>query len=232
MKTGIIVNGKHSYKDYELTIYERNIGIPAKKKITKTIPYMNGSYDFSLLYGDQAYEEREIEYKFNLTGNNYIELNYKKSMILEWLMKGNKNKLYDDEMPGYYLMAECVSVTLEAKRMHYILSCKFNAYPFYISDEVVGNDIWDIFNFETDYATQNTFQISGTQNISIYNPSSINISPEVVCSSDIKITKNNINYFFKSGSTKDYRFKLDTGLNNFVASGNGNIKFNFRREIL
>lgn len=232
MITGITTKGKHSYNDFDLSISERKINIPAKRKITKSVPYMNGNYDFSLIFGDQCYDERECTYKFNLFGDNRIDLNNKKSIITEWLMNGSKEKLYDDEMPGYYLLAECLSIDVEVHVYFALLTCKFTAYPFWISDDFVGNDIWDTFNFETDYATQNSFQVNGTQSISIYNPSSINITPEVTCSADIKVIKNNTNYFFKNGTTKDYRFKLEKGLNTFVAVGNGKIDIKFRREIL
>lgn len=234
MITGINFNGKHSYKDFDMFIKERNIGIPNKRKITKTIPYMNGNYDFSLIYGEQCYDERQVEYKFNLCASSRLDLNYQKSTVAEWLMGTGKIKLYDDEMPGYYLLAECISIDIETYVFFNLLSCKFTCYPFYIADDYVGNDIWDTFNFEIDYATQNAFEVNGTKSVSIYNPSAINVIPEVICSSigDIKVIRDNINYFFKPGSSKDYRFMLGKGLNNLVVTGNGKIEFKFRREIL
>lgn len=232
MITGITFSGKHSYKDYDLTIASRKINTPEKRKITKNVPYMNGDYDFSLLYGDQCYDEREVEYTFNLIADSRIALNYRKTEIINWLMNSSKEKLYDDEFPGYYLLAECINSENELLKNDSTITCKFKCYPFFISDDYVGNDLWDPFNFEMDYATQNAFVVNGTSSVNIYNPGALNISPQVICSGDMKVVKGGTNYFFKAGVTTDYRFKLGKGLNNLVITGNGKIEFKFRRETL
>ncbi len=49
---GISFNDKHSYRDFDITILNtRVIETPSKIKIKETVPFMNGSYDFSNLYG-------------------------------------------------------------------------------------------------------------------------------------------------------------------------------------
>ena len=67
---------------------------------------MNGSYDFSLLYGEQTYSERQLEYTFNLNERNKIAMNIKKIQVLEWLNDGGKQPLFDDTIPGFYFLAE------------------------------------------------------------------------------------------------------------------------------
>jgi hypothetical protein len=45
---GITYNNKHSFNDLGLTVLNtRGIETPSKIKITETVPFMNGSYDFS-----------------------------------------------------------------------------------------------------------------------------------------------------------------------------------------
>ena len=63
---GIIKNNKHSYNDFGLKILSRELNPPSKKKIKETLPFMNGSYDFSLLCGENVYEERTIKYVFDM----------------------------------------------------------------------------------------------------------------------------------------------------------------------
>ena len=47
---GITYNNKHSFNDLGLTVLNtRVIETPSKIKITETVPFMNGSYDFSNL---------------------------------------------------------------------------------------------------------------------------------------------------------------------------------------
>ena len=51
---GIRINNKHSYGDFGLYLKSRNIGLPEKKSIRQTVPFMNGYYDFSALNGAPA----------------------------------------------------------------------------------------------------------------------------------------------------------------------------------
>ena len=72
---GIIKSNKHSFKEFGLTIKSKKINTAKKKKITLTIPFMNGSYDFSELYGEQSYDDRDLEYTFNLEASDKVGLN-------------------------------------------------------------------------------------------------------------------------------------------------------------
>lgn len=63
---GITLHDKHSYRDFGAWLKSKTIGIPSTIKITETIPYMQGSYDFTELYGEQTYDDRELEYEFDL----------------------------------------------------------------------------------------------------------------------------------------------------------------------
>ena len=60
----------------------------------------------------------------------------------------------------------------------------------------------------------------------------ISIVPDVICDSNMEVIKDNTTYKFKSGSTKDYRFKLQKGINKITLKGNGYIEFSFRKEVL
>ena len=56
--SGISYNGFHTQKDFGISIYSRDIDIAKKKVIKQDIPFMNGEYDFSELYGEDCYENR------------------------------------------------------------------------------------------------------------------------------------------------------------------------------
>ena len=108
----------------------------------------------------------------------------------------------------------------------------FDCYPFRISEYYEGHDIWDIFNFELDYAQQTSFTITNSTDIILYNPSAISITPTVICTSDMTIQMNDTTYKFVAGTTKDYRFKLAKGENHMTITGQGDIEFKFRKEVL
>lgn len=232
MVNGIRKNNKHSFIDFGLTIKSKKIGNPQKHKIKEEIPFMNGSYDFSLIYGEQTYSERTLEYTFNLNARNKIEMNVKKIQVLEWLNDGGKQPLYDDTIPGFYFIAEVEDTDFSEEGKNGELTVTFSAYPYKIATRNEGNDIWDEFNFELDVAQDTKFTVKGEQSIELYNLGSSRITPTVKTTATLNITKNDITYKFNEGITTDWRFILEKGLNKMVVKGTGDIEFIFKREVL
>lgn len=232
MAYGIRKNNKHSFDDFGLTIKSKKIGNPKKNKIKEEVPFMNGSYDFSLLYGEQTYSERQLEYTFNLNERNKIAMNIKKMQVLEWLNDGGKQPLYDDTIPGFYFLAEVEDDDFSEEGSNGEITVTFNAYPYKISSRNDGHDIWDDFNFELDMVQDTIFEVNGTKDIILYNNGAIGINPTVICSNDIEVTKGNSIYKFKPGEAKAWAFKLDKGLNTLTIKGTGTIEFKWCKEVL
>ena len=234
MSYGIIYNGKHSYNDLELTILSsRTIKTPSKVKIKQTIPFMNGSYDFSNLYGSACYSERTLEYKFLIKSSSRMSLAFTRTRIENWLLGTNyQTKLVDDNLPGYYYMGECENVDFTDYIDKGIIKATFTAYPFKISDYFEGNLLWDNFNFELDIMQDTKFTVNNEINISIYSNNIINAVPTIITSSEFQIIKDNKTFTVKAGETKDYRFYFRNGKNNLTIKGTGTIEFRFRKEVL
>lgn len=229
---GITKGNKHSYNDFGVTIKSKEVGSAKKKKIKETIPFMNGSYDFSLIYGNQCYEERTLKYVFNIKGKDKIDMNIKKIKILEWLMEGEKYPLHDDAIPGFYFLAECIDDNFVEYGHCGELSVVFEAYPFKLKTELEGEILWDNFNFELDTMQETNFLISEVKEVTLYNTGSTIINPTIECSSCFKIIKDNITYVVGPGTFISYDFELEVGENKFKIVGNGNINFLFRMELL
>lgn len=230
---GIIKNNKHSYNDFNMILLERAIEYPKKNKIKNSVPFMNGEYDFSGLYGNQSYEERKLKYKFGISSNSMNELIAKKQNIINWLYYGNKDVLVDDSEIGYYFLAEVEGDITEKIYANYAeITVTFTAYPFMICHHYEGNNLWDDFNFELDVLQDTSFAVQGTKQVKIYNSSAINITPTVICSDVMEVTKDGITYRFNTGTSTDYRFSLSIGENNMIIKGNGSIEFKFRKEVL
>lgn len=98
---GISISGIHTYEDFGAELASRNTGTATKKAITATVPYMTGFYDFSELYGAAAFEDREIEYSFEIIGTP-SEVQSTKSELLTWLSQANDVDIYDDDISGYH----------------------------------------------------------------------------------------------------------------------------------
>ena len=230
---GITFNNKHSFKDFNLRVIDRDVQTPAKKKILMSVPYSNVEYDFSSLYGKQVYEPRVIEYIFQIDEMIKNKLELLRISVENWLNRPNeKIKLIDDLTPGYYFLAECISTNFKNLKVTGEITVTFNAYPFRIRDEYEGELLWDNFCFETDVLQDTSFDISGSKNINLYNNSAINVSPTVVCTSNMEIIKDHITYNFNSGITTSPLFEINIGENSMVIKGSGNIKFKFKSEVL
>ena len=194
---GIKKDNKHSYNDFGIKILSRSISIPSKRKIKDTVPFMNGSYDFSLLYGEQTYDEREITYTFSLPKKDKVKLNMLKIKIIEWLYDGIQSKIYDDQFPNFHFLAECTDIDYDESFYNYAqLTATFIAYPFKISTLQDGHDIWDEFNFELDMIQDTKFDVIGNKSITLYNNSIIGIYPTVICDNNFEVIKNGITYSF------------------------------------
>ena len=231
---GITYNNKHSFNDLGLTVLNtRVIETPSKIKITETIPFMNGSYDFSNLYGGNCYAERKLEYEFLIKARNSTELEFKRMQVDQWLLSSNsKTPLIDDNLPGYYYKAECISTEFEDLIKIGKLKAIFTAYPFRTGEAYEGDNSWDNFNFELDALQDTKFIVNGSLSVSIYNPSIIDIEPEIIASSQFEIVLDNKKYTVEVGISKDYRFKFKKGYNNLTLKGDGTIEFRFRKEVL
>lgn len=235
---GITFNGKHSYRDFGVTIAEKNIGYPEKQKIKVQVPFSNIEYDFSEIYGEQTYTPRPLSFTFNVVErhklNDTVLINLLETQLSNWLLGSiGKQRLYDDSMPGYYYLAE-VEGGLDFDELwnHGKLTVQFTAYPFMISELPEGHDIWDEFNFELDVAQITDFEVNGTLNVVLYNVGTPNLIPGIETSAPMQIVKNSITYNVPTGKSKSDEFRLQSGENKITITGNGTISFIFYKELI
>lgn len=136
MTDGIKINGKHSYGDFGLYLKSRNIGLPDKKSIRETVPYMNGYYDFSALNGAPAWDERTIEYAFDVINDNPAELDNFVSCVLDWLSNVHDADIHDDTVYGYHWHGsyDAASIEWDETGMQAEISVTFVVHPFKIAD--------------------------------------------------------------------------------------------------
>ncbi len=98
----ITFNGTDSLKGMGVKIApypDTVIGKPQPKIVNVTVPYMDGSYDFSRIDGELHYGSRILTYTFLLFGENREELEKKRENIIEWLC-GEPGDLEDTDFPN------------------------------------------------------------------------------------------------------------------------------------
>lgn len=235
---GITFNGKHSLKDMGLYAESKTINAPSKKKITDSVPFMHGFYDFSTVgsNGEQVYDTRTITVTLRIIAYSMEELHTVYSQALEWLMDSGKQKLQFDFMPDFYFMAEVQDAPDWDKFLKYgLLTVDFMCDPFKYSNSYMGDDIWDTFNFLTDYTQYtNEFEIMEPfTTVVMYNNGRF-ITPVINCSSSMTLRVNGEDkeYKLNAGDNKVWGLKLKNGKNELIFAGSGTVKILFRWESL
>ena len=228
---GVTFNDIHN-NDINVVMHSKSIQSPAKKKVKDTVPFMNGSYDFSTIgsNGEIVYSEREITIVFGLPAETKEQLQVLYSKTLEWLVDVGRQKLIFDVMTDYYFLAEVESTTSFEETMAFgKLEVKFVADCFKRSINYVGSDIWDTFNFEEDYLEDSGYDIIGSKTITIHNPGR-SVRPVITCSTPMTLIQNGKTFNLSVGDNKLYGFYLTNSANILAINGTGRIDFTFRKE--
>ena len=230
---GVTFNGKHN-NELDVVMEKKTIQSPSKKKVKDSVPFMNGSYDFSTIgsNGEIVYTERDITITFGLPAETKEQLQVMYSKVLEWLVDVGKQKLIFDVMKDYYFLAEAEETTTFEEVMEFgRLEVKFVVDPFKYSINYVGTNIWDTFNFEEDYLQDSYYDIVGSRTINVYNPGRT-VRPVINCNSPMTLIQNGKSYSLSVGDNKPYGFYLNNLSNSLTVNGTGRINFIFRKESL
>ena len=134
-KEGIRVGGKHSYDDFGLVINSREIGYPQKQSIRKTVPFMNGFYDYTTLYGAPAWGERVITYTFDVIGFTVEEMEAERIAVVNWLCNIHDEDIFDDAFPDYHFRGSFDSISTSEDGEQATLAFSFVCYPFMIKND-------------------------------------------------------------------------------------------------
>ena len=214
LSDGIRINDKHSYGNFGLYLKSRNIGLPEKKSIRQTVPFMNGYYDFSALNGAPAWNERTLEYAFDVTNDNPVELDYFVSHVLDWLGNIHDVDIYDDTTYGYHWHGSYndANVKWDDSGQLAEISVSFVVHPFKIAND----------------ATVKTMT-AGTYTIN--NPG-MSVSPIVKSTTSAAIQIGN--YVSSIPANQEIRLKIDLerGDNTVLITGSGTVTFSYYQEVL
>lgn len=131
---GITIGGRHSFDEFGLVIAEREIGAPPKNSIRKTVPYMNGFYDFTKLYGSPSWGARTIKYAFDVIGATVEEMEAERLPVVNWLCNVHDEDIFDDAIPEYHFRGSFDSLGIAEDGEKVTLTFTFVCYPFMIKN--------------------------------------------------------------------------------------------------
>lgn len=130
----LIIGGKKSFDDFGLLIASRNISQPKKKSIKESVPFSNTVYDFSKLNGEIYWEERTLQYTFDIAEITTEEMEKIKSKALDWLMNVHDDDIYDPYIGDYHFHGSFDSDSWSEDFGAGELSISFTVYPYKISN--------------------------------------------------------------------------------------------------
>lgn len=216
----LIIGDKHSLDDFEASVAERRIRKPKKKSIKETVPFSNVTHDFSAINGEQYWEERELEYVFEIIADSAEELEAKKQPFISWIMNVMNEKLYDPFITDYHFLATYSDMDEDDSEIEKsTITVKFTAYPYMIAD------VKRVFVF-TMTETEST--------VKVINNSSHRITPTLTTDVECTVKKGTSSFGLPIGKITDDKFMLAPGETSLAirsTSGSGTLKIEFYEEV-
>ena len=197
----LIIGGKASHDDFDASLKERKIHSPKKKTIRETVPYFSGSYDFSKINGELYWEDRTLEYVFEIIAPNPEELEQKKTAFSDWLMNVMEAELHDPYIPDYYFIATYDDMGYEDDESveKTTASVTFTAYPYKIAKDLT------MYSF--------VIPAGSEAQKTVVNNSSHRITPTLNAETALTIRMGDYEYAIPSGEVEDDEFKIEAGAN-------------------
>lgn len=132
----LIIGDKASFDDFAASVATRKIKMPKKKSIRETVPFSNVTYDFSAINGETYWEDRELEYVFELTADDPEELEELKTKFAAWVMSVQGQELHDPYIPDYHFLAtyDDMDPVDDEGLDKCTITVKFTAYPYKIAN--------------------------------------------------------------------------------------------------
>jgi len=215
------IGNKYSYDDYEANVKERSIGSPKKKIIKEPFPFSNITYDFSKVDGELHWQERTLQYIFEMDAVSPEELEEKKIDFKIWVMNVFEEELQDPFIEDYHFIATFESIDFDDSEIEKTtITVTFTAYPFMLSNTKKGIT----YNIPT----------ASAEEVRIVNKSSHKITPVLIASVPVSFVYENTTYSINAGETTNDSFKLETGASTLTiqpVSTGGTLRIEFVEEV-
>ena len=217
----LIIGNVASYDIYGASMKERKIHEPAKKIIKNTVPFSNVTYDFSAINGEVYWEERVLEYVFEILADSPEELEEKKIRFKSWIMNVMNEEIHDPYILDYYFIGTFESIDADDSEIEKsTIVVTFTAYPYMLSND------------KTTYTVNLT--AGKKAEVNVVNNSSHRISPTITNNVSITLEIDGNSYSVNAGSREYEKIKLETGTTKISAtsSSNGTLTIEFYEEVL
>ncbi len=228
---GVLINGKHTGRDYHLEwVAPFTIEVPKAKRCYVEVPFSNGILDFtSFLTGDDVkYENRDIQFHFSYDGD------YTKWDIISERIKnelhGQMCSVIPDTRPDFVYYG---IITIESEKDTFEESCDIvlsvDAEPY--KYERYGSTepwIWDTFCFEGGIIRNyKNLKVDGTMMLMIPGRRK-KVIPVFECSDRMELTYKEKSYTIPAGRSRIPDLRLGSGEHFLIFTGTGTVSVNYR----
>lgn len=216
----VVIDGVDSYDEYEASVKERVIEMPKKKSIRETVPYSNMVYDFSEIDGELYWDNRTIQYVFEILADSPEALEDKKQPFIAWLMNVQEKEIHDPYITDYYFLGTFDTISVDDSEIEKsTITVTFSCYPYKISK---AKKMFK-FSITADEIEKRIFQNSCHQ-----------ITPTFRCDVPCHVVIGDKSYDLVAGDTTDNSIKIDSGINTVKMrskGGDGTLCIEFYEEI-
>lgn len=201
--------GEKASLDFGASVAERTIGQPKKKEIKETIPFSNITYDFSKINGELYWEERPLDYVFEILADTPAELEDKKIAFANWIMNTFNEEIIDPFICGYHFKGTFSDLKFadEENVEKTTATVSFKVYPYKIADEAK--------------VYKQTIATGDTVTMNVENNSSHRLTPTLIVEGGVAITLNNVTYTAANGTYTDDTLKIEVGMNALEVTNTG-----------
>lgn len=227
---GVLINGKHTGKDYHLEwLAPFEITSPKPKRYTLEVPFADGKLDVtSFMTGDVKYENRTLKFKFDCDGD-YVKWERISSRIKNEL-HGQMCPIIPDTRPDFvYYGVVTVNTEKESLEDSCDIEISVDADPYkYERYGSLEPWVWDTFCFD-DGIIRNykDLKVDGTMMLMIPGRRK-KVVPVFICSDPMTLEYGGQAYTLPVGRSKILDLRLGTGEHFLTFTGTGTVSVDYR----
>jgi hypothetical protein len=227
----ITIGGKHTWKDWHLVPSSRPVVNPPEVKTEYlSIPGADGEIDLTSALGDGSpvYGQRTGSWEFVVKpGRGWVQV-YQR--ILEHL-HGRRLRVILSDDPNYYYEGRLSVNQWRSEAAHSTITIDYTLSPYKYSIAGTGAQDWlwnDLFSNVIYYGT---FDVSGSLQRNLINPSGSRVTPKITCSAAMEVAFHGSTYRLPRGLSRQITLSAGDNVMTFTGTGRVNVDYAMGRTL-
>lgn len=231
---GILINDIHTGDNLNLYYTSIQITHPEPQTTYLQVPGRNGAIDLTEVNGSVCYNNGSLVLNF-VNREKTMQEWHKLVNLLTTKIHGQECKIILDSEPDYYYIGRCTISTVKDNQVSSSLTITANCEPYKYETQSRGEPwLWDTFSFVDGVIIQSEYcnvKVDGTYKLSVSHNGGMPVTPIFICSTDMTVNFNGVDYSLKAGSNKIYDIIIDKDTT-LIFSGTGTLTIEYRGGVL